>query len=111
MHSLHAYFLLPGDVSAPFIYTVQRTRDGKSFATRHVTAQQHGQPVFELTASFQKAERGFEHAAAMPGTCDRWLLSLRVLTRGVLRSGRAAAGGCAVSGGALRVVRQRHPRA
>ena len=67
VHSLHAYFLLPGDVAAPFIYTVQRTRDGKSFATRHVTAQQHGRPVFEMTASFQRAERGFEHAAAMPG--------------------------------------------
>ena len=67
VHSLHAYFLLPGDVAAPFIYIVERTRDGKSFATRHVTAQQHGQPVFEMTASFQRHERGFEHAAPMPG--------------------------------------------
>ena len=67
VHSLHAYFLLPGDVAAPFIYIVERTRDGKSFATRHVTAQQHGQPVFEMTASFQREERGFEHAAPMPG--------------------------------------------
>ena len=67
VHSLHAYFLLPGDVAVPFIYIVERTRDGKSFATRHVTAQQHGQPVFEMTASFQREERGFEHAAPMPG--------------------------------------------
>jgi len=67
VHSLHAYFLLPGDVTVPFIYTVSRLRDGRSFATRHVTAQQHGQPVFEMTASFQRAERGFEHAATMPG--------------------------------------------
>ena len=70
VHSLHAYFLLPGDTEAPFIYTVQRTRDGRSFATRHVTAQQHGQPVFEMTASFQREERGFEHAAQMPGACS-----------------------------------------
>ena len=67
VHSLHAYFLLPGDVAAPLIYIVERTRDGKSFATRHVTAQQHGQPVFQMTASFQRQERGFEHAAPMPG--------------------------------------------
>ena len=100
VHSLHAYFLLPGDVSEPFIYTVQRTRDGRSFATRHVTAQQHGQPVFQMTASFQRQERGFEHAAPMPGALPAALVvpSRQALTDAPTRSGCAASGGCAVTG-------------
>lgn len=65
-HSLHAYFLRPGDPQAPIVYRVERERDGTSFATRHVTAIQHGKPIFSLTASFQIAETGFDHATPMP---------------------------------------------
>ncbi|MFT3710912.1 MAG: acyl-CoA thioesterase II [Archangium sp.] len=65
-HSLHAYFLRPGDVSAPIVYDVERTRDGSSFTTRHVKAIQHGQPIFDMSASFQKSEPGFDHQAQMP---------------------------------------------
>ena len=65
-HSLHAYFLRAGDPEAPIVYRVDRERDGTSFATRRVTAIQHGRPIFTLTASFQVAEDGFAHAAAMP---------------------------------------------
>jgi len=65
-HSLHAYFLRPGDVSAPIVYEVERTRDGSSFSSRHVKAIQHGHPIFDMSASFQKREPGFEHQAPMP---------------------------------------------
>ncbi len=65
-HSLHAYFLRPGDPQAPIVYRVERERDGTSFATRRVSAIQHGRQIFTLTASFQLAETGFDHAAAMP---------------------------------------------
>ena len=65
-HSLHAYFLLPGDTSAPIVYDVERIRDGRSFATRRVVARQHGQSIFYLTASFHRSEIGFEHQDAMP---------------------------------------------
>jgi len=66
VHSLHAYFLRPGDVKAPIVYDVERSRDGASFTNRHVKAIQHGQPILEMSASFQKHEPGFEHQAAMP---------------------------------------------
>ncbi|OKK07746.1 acyl-CoA thioesterase [Streptomyces sp. CB03234] len=65
-HSLHAYFLRPGDPGAPIVYTVDRIRDGRSFTTRRVVAVQHGQPVFHLSASFQTYEDGLEHQADMP---------------------------------------------
>ena len=65
-HSLHAYFLRPGDPKTPIIYNVERTRDGKSFTTRRVTAIQHGKPIFDMSASFQISEPGFEHAHEMP---------------------------------------------
>jgi acyl-CoA thioesterase-2 len=65
-HSLHAYFLLPGDPSAPIVYEVDRLRDGKSFATRRCNAIQHGRAIFSLSASFQIDEEGFDHAVAMP---------------------------------------------
>ena len=67
-HSLHAYFLRPGDMSMPIIYEVDRVRDGRSFVTRRVQAIQHGQPILTLMASFQKSEQGFEHQIAMPPT-------------------------------------------
>jgi len=65
-HSLHAYFLRPGDVSAPVVYQVDRIRDGRSFTTRHVLAIQHGRPIFDLSCSFQDVEPGFEHQEQMP---------------------------------------------
>jgi len=69
-HSLHAYFLRPGDPGAPIVYTVDRIRDGRSFTTRRVVAVQHGQPIFHLSASFQTYEDGLEHQAAMPPAPD-----------------------------------------
>ena len=66
VHSLHAYFLVGGDVNAPIVYEVDVARDGKSFSNRRVVAVQHGQPIFNMTASFQVPEQGLEHAAAMP---------------------------------------------
>ncbi|MCX7061506.1 MAG: acyl-CoA thioesterase II [Gammaproteobacteria bacterium] len=65
-HSLHAYFLRPGDMEAPIVYEVDRVRDGRSFITRRVQAIQHGQPILTLIASFQRAEDGFEHQMPMP---------------------------------------------
>ncbi len=65
-HSLHAYFLRPGDKRAPIIYDVDRIRDGNSFTTRRVVAIQHGRPIFNMSASFQVREEGAEHADVMP---------------------------------------------
>jgi acyl-CoA thioesterase II len=66
VHSLHAYFIRPGDPSVPLVYTVERVRDGRSFSTRRVTAIQHGKAIFTLSASFHHPEPGLEHALAMP---------------------------------------------
>ncbi|AWM89279.1 acyl-CoA thioesterase II [Microvirga sp. 17 mud 1-3] len=65
-HSLHGYFMLPGDPKVPIIYEVDRIRDGRSFTTRRVVAIQHGQAIFSMSASYQIAEDGFEHQAPMP---------------------------------------------
>ncbi|HET6376967.1 MAG TPA: acyl-CoA thioesterase II [Methylocella sp.] len=65
-HSLHGYFLLPGDPSVPIIYEVDRIRDGKSFTTRRCNAIQHGRAIFSLSASFHIEEPGLEHAFSMP---------------------------------------------
>jgi acyl-CoA thioesterase-2 len=65
-HSMHAYFLLPGDPKVPIIYDVERTRDGKSFSTRLVKAIQHGQPIFTMSVSFHNNEEGYDHQAKMP---------------------------------------------
>src|SRR5262249_32621118 len=65
-HSLHAYFLLPGDPKVPIIYDVDRIRDGKSFTTRRVTARQHGHPIFSMAVSFHADEPGLDHQAQMP---------------------------------------------
>ena len=65
-HSLHSYFLRAGDPSIPILYQVERARDGASFTTRRVTAIQHGRQIFNLSASFQTPEDGYEHQAAMP---------------------------------------------
>lgn len=65
-HSLHAYFLRPGDPKIPILYQVDRSRDGGSFTARRVVAIQHGVQIFTLAASFQQAESGFEHQSQMP---------------------------------------------
>lgn len=65
-HSLHGYFMRPGDPSVPIIYEVERIRDGRSFATRRVVAIQHGQAIFSMSASFQAIEEGLEHQIDMP---------------------------------------------
>jgi acyl-CoA thioesterase-2 len=66
VHSLHAYFLLPGDPRTPIVYEVERLRDGQSFTTRRVKAIQNGRAIFATTVSFQIAEDGFAHRPAMP---------------------------------------------
>ena len=66
VHSLHAYFIRPGDPTVPLIYLVERVRDGRSFTTRRVSAIQHGKTIFTLSASFQRHEEGVEHAEPMP---------------------------------------------
>jgi acyl-CoA thioesterase-2 len=65
-HSMHAYFLLPGDPKVPIIYDVDRMRDGSSFTTRRVTARQHGHPIFSMLVSFHTDEPGLDHQAKMP---------------------------------------------
>ncbi|ROH92979.1 acyl-CoA thioesterase II [Stagnimonas aquatica] len=65
-HSLHAYFLLPGDMNAPIVYEVDRIRDGGSFSARRVQAIQHGRPILSMIASFQVPEDGLEHQVTMP---------------------------------------------
>jgi len=66
VHSLHGYFLRPGDALLPVVYQVDRVRDGGSFSTRRVTAIQKGHPIFTCSASFQYDEAGFEHQSRMP---------------------------------------------
>ncbi|MGB1252961.1 MAG: acyl-CoA thioesterase II [Candidatus Promineifilaceae bacterium] len=66
VHSLHSYFILGGDASRPIVYEVERLRDGGSFTTRRVTAIQHGRAIFNLSASFQVEQDGFEHQTEMP---------------------------------------------
>ena len=66
VHSLHAYFIRPGDPAVPLVYTVDRVRDGRSFTTRRVSAIQHGKTIFTLSASFHHPEPGVEHADPMP---------------------------------------------
>jgi acyl-CoA thioesterase II len=70
VHSLHAYFIRPGDPAVPIVYTVDRIRDGSSFTTRRVVAVQHGKAIFLLSASFQVPEAGMEHQSAMPAVPD-----------------------------------------
>ncbi len=65
-HSLHGYFLLPGDPSRPIIYRVDRIRDGRSFTTRQVSAVQHGEVIFSMGVSFHRGETGFDHQIEAP---------------------------------------------
>jgi acyl-CoA thioesterase-2 len=66
VHSLHGYFLRPGDPAVPVVYTVDRIRDGRSFTTRRVVAQQRGKAIFNMSASFHEAEKGYVHQLEMP---------------------------------------------
>jgi acyl-CoA thioesterase-2 len=66
VHSLHAYFLRRGDFNAPIVNEVDRSRDGHSFSNRRVIAIQHGEQIFNMTASFQVVEEGLEHQFDMP---------------------------------------------
>jgi acyl-CoA thioesterase-2 len=68
VHSLHSYFIRPGEPRIPILYKVDRERDGASFTTRRVTAIQHGRAIFSLAASFQLREKGFTHQVPMPDT-------------------------------------------
>ncbi len=70
VHSLHSYFLRPGDVDRPIVYDVDRIRDGGSFTTRRVVAIQKGRPIFNMSASFQIEEEGFSHQAEAPDVAD-----------------------------------------
>ena len=81
VHSLHAYFLRPGDPTVPILYEVDRIRDGRSFTTRRVVAIQHGKAIFNLSASFQVPEDGLR----APGADAR-----RPAARGPARPSRAA---------------------
>ncbi|MDP9094707.1 MAG: acyl-CoA thioesterase II [Actinomycetota bacterium] len=66
VHSLHSYFIRPGDPAVPIVYEVDRVRDGRSFTTRRVVAIQHGKPIFSLSASFQLDQPGIDHQPNMP---------------------------------------------
>src|SRR5918996_991789 len=70
VHSLHAYFLRPGDPQVPIVYEVDRIRDGKSFITRRVVAIQHGHAIFSMSASFQVEEVGLDHQMPAPPAPD-----------------------------------------
>lgn len=70
VHSLHAYFLRPGDPSVPIVFKVDRLRDGTSFTTRRVLAVQHGQTTFAMSASFQIDEPGLDHSLAIPDVSE-----------------------------------------
>ena len=70
VHSLHGYFMRPGDPKVPIIYEVDRIRDGRSFTTRRVVAIQHGHAIFSMSASFQVSEKGLEHYIEMPNVAE-----------------------------------------
>ncbi|MEV6288605.1 acyl-CoA thioesterase II [Kribbella sp. NPDC051770] len=67
VHSLHGYFLRPGDTAVPIVYRAEPTRDGKTFSSRRVVASQNGKPIFYMSASFQRPEPGLDHGDPMPG--------------------------------------------
>ena len=70
VHSMHGYFILAGDLSVPVVYFVDRLRDGGSFTTRRVTAIQHGNAIFNMSASFHRPEVGLDHQVEMPTVPD-----------------------------------------
>lgn len=66
VHSLHGYFVRPGDPDEPIIYEVEHIRDGRSFSVRRSTGYQHGKPIFFMAASFQRQEQGLDHQGRQP---------------------------------------------
>jgi acyl-CoA thioesterase II len=85
VHSLHAYFLRRGDFNSPIVYEVDRARDGSHFSTRRVIAVQHGAQIFNMSASFQSAEAGFDHQLTMPSVpAPEELVELETHARHVL---------------------------
>jgi acyl-CoA thioesterase II len=82
VHSLHAYFIRPGDPTVPIVYEVDRIRDGRSFTTRRAVAVQHGKAIFALSASFQVVESGLDHAEPMPEVPDPETLPTRLESLG-----------------------------
>lgn len=70
LHSLHAYFMRPGDDNEPILFSVERMRDGRSFSTRRVHAIQHGKPILSMSASFQVPDTGVDHQDPMPQVGD-----------------------------------------
>jgi acyl-CoA thioesterase-2 len=82
VHSLHAYFVRPGDPSIPIVYEVDRIRDGRSFTTRRVLAVQRGKAIFALSASFQTPEPGADHSEPMPEVPDPDTLPTRAQIMG-----------------------------
>ena len=93
VHSMHSYFLLPGDPMHPIVYDVERIRDGRSFQTRRVAARQHGRDILFLTASFQVHEEGFDHQDTMPAALPAELgIDMRALmSKGGTAEGEALA--------------------
>jgi len=93
VHSMHSYFLLPGDPMAPIVYDVQRIRDGRSFQTRRVAARQHGRDIYYLTANFQVDEGGYDHQDAMPAAlpAEEGLDMLALMAKGGFAEGEALA--------------------
>jgi len=130
VHSLHAYFLRPGDPAIPILYEVDRIRDGRSFTTRRVVAIQHGEAIFHLSASFHVDEPGFEHSTPMPdvprpddlptweermkaleGQVPAWFARPRPIdTRFVQQPWRAPTGGNAAQREPGQEVQRREPR-
>ena len=88
VHSLHSYFLRPGDTAVPIVYDVERLRDGRSFATRRVVARQHGRPIYYLTASFQRPRR----ASSTRTRCPRCPRPRRARPAASCSRGRGAGG-------------------
>ncbi|MEN2741901.1 acyl-CoA thioesterase II [Microbacterium sp. X-17] len=66
IHSMHGYFLRPGDVNYPITFSVDRIHDGRSFSTRRTQAYQNGLPILSMIASFQDEDEGLEHQVEMP---------------------------------------------
>lgn len=93
VHSMHSYFLLPGDPMRPIVYDVQRIRNGRSFQTRRVAARQGGREIYYMTANFQVHEEGFEHQDAMPAAlpADQGLDLLALMAKGGRGEGQSLA--------------------
>ena len=98
VHSLHAYFIRPGDPTVPLIYLVDRVRDGRSFTTRRVSAVQHGKTIFALSASFHHPEDGVLHQRPMsrrpPSAWRNYSATQPRSTRGPTRSTSGTWGRC-----------------